>query len=133
MAVYESKLARSRSCNPRALIGATTMIMAAVVLINVDRCQASVLLKMSNDTYRCTSGECLIAEDMELEWLMDFSSHATRVLQGAVGHGTGTGNTGKRDEPACPTVNGGKSQCNPNRSPNQNNCGSRYNRNCQPN
>ncbi|EXB28860.1 hypothetical protein L484_015792 [Morus notabilis] len=83
MALYDSK--RGLRHSPASI--AAIMLVAAVILINANCGGGAAVLMKSNDTYNgCITGReeaCLIAEDLELEWLMEYSSHVTRVLAAA--------------------------------------------------
>ncbi|EXB28866.1 hypothetical protein L484_015799 [Morus notabilis] len=99
MAVYKSR--RGLRHSP-AVMMAAMMLVAAVILINAN-CGGAVVLVRSNVTYGCNSGReggGLIAEDLELEWLMEYSSHVARVL-GAAGQKPPTNGAEKGNNVPC--------------------------------
>ncbi|GMN73449.1 hypothetical protein TIFTF001_052181 [Ficus carica] len=84
MAISKSKRGSCPHNPPASSLAAMMMIVVAVILINANSGGAAVLVK-NNATYGCITGreeECLIAEDLELEYLfMEYSSHVARVLR----------------------------------------------------
>ncbi|EOY03719.1 Uncharacterized protein TCM_018838 [Theobroma cacao] len=64
-------------------------LFVMLMLFEANSCRAAeMLMEKSNTTFRCSGrlNDCLIAEDMELELLMD--SHISRMLIGANGKAT---------------------------------------------
>ena len=114
MAISKSKRGLCPHNPPASSLAAMMMIVVAVILINAKSGGAAVLVK-SNATYGCITGreeECLIAEDLELEYLfMEYSSHVARVLQtiqpGSVGNKANNAGT-----VPCDDDKGNKYDCN---------------------
>ncbi|WRX21805.1 hypothetical protein QQP08_014292 [Theobroma cacao] len=89
-----------------------------------------MLMEKSNTTFRCSGrlNDCLIAEDMELELLMD--SHISRMLIGANGKATiDFTNVAHKTVPCGPGKQYGPC-INPKQKKVPNNCGT-YNRDCK--
>ncbi|GMN25988.1 hypothetical protein TIFTF001_037330 [Ficus carica] len=113
MAISKSKRGLCPHNPPASSLAAMMMIVAAVILINANSGGAAVLVK-SNATYGCFTGreeECLIAEDLDLEYLfMEYSSHAARVLQTIDPSSVGT-QANKPETVPCPNGMGNQYNC----------------------
>ncbi|XP_024020020.1 uncharacterized protein LOC112091217 [Morus notabilis] len=133
MAVYKSRLGLRHS---PAVMMAAMMLVAGGILINAN-CGGAVVLVRSNVTYGCISGReeaCLIAEDLELEWLMEYSSHVARVL-GAAGQDHPGKGAEKGSNVPCKNGNGNSygsgKECPPTPKPKPNGkCKNKYERGC---
>ncbi|KAM6572978.1 hypothetical protein CsatA_017058 [Cannabis sativa] len=88
---------------PTMLTTAAAVVVVVVLMTNTINhcCDAAMLLK-SNVTYDryCLNDNCLIAEDLELEFLMD--SHVSRILADTKNHEQGTGGSGDQNAPVQP-------------------------------
>ncbi|PON73649.1 hypothetical protein TorRG33x02_249070 [Trema orientale] len=89
-AVYKSSKGGISSC-PTFPPAAATAAVAVILMMSTINCCAAAVLAKGNATYDryCINGgvadeNCLIAEDMDLEFLMD--SHVSRMLADAKPH-----------------------------------------------